>query len=87
MGWGDVKLAGLLGACLGYAGWPALVVGGAAAFVLGGVVGVVLLATGRVQRRGRLAFGPFMVAGAVLGAAGGSAVAAWYLGVAGLAPA
>jgi leader peptidase (prepilin peptidase)/N-methyltransferase len=67
MGGGDVKLAGVVGAYLGWTGGEALVIGSFAAFVLGGLFGVVLLAGGRAGRRTRIAFGPWMLAGAWLG--------------------
>ena len=63
MGFGDVKLAGVLGMALGYLGWAALAVGTFAAFVVGGVVGTVLLLATARTRRSHLAFGPFMVLG------------------------
>lgn len=63
MGYGDVKLAGLVGMALAYLSWPALAVGTFAAFLLGGVVGTVLLVATARSRKSRLAFGPFMVAG------------------------
>ena len=44
LGFGDVKLAGLLGVALGLLGWGAVAWGTALAFVLGGVVALVLLA-------------------------------------------
>ncbi|MGQ7298243.1 prepilin peptidase [Quadrisphaera sp. KR29] len=87
MGFGDVKLSGLLGAYLGYAGWSSLVVGAFAAFLVGGLVGVALVASRRVGRRGSLPFGPFMLAGAALGFAAGGSLAHWYLQVSGLLPA
>ena len=68
LGLGDVKLAGLLGAFLGWAGWPNVLIGTLAAFTLNGVVAAVLLLTRRVTRSGALAFGPWMVAGAIIGA-------------------
>ena len=79
MGFGDVKLAGLLGLALGYLSWAALVVGTAAAFVLGGVVGVLLLLGSRRSRRSRLAFGPFMVAGVWVALLAAQPIAASYL--------
>lgn len=83
MGFGDVKLAGVLGAVLGYAGWSALAVGAFSAFVLGGLVGVALVASGVLRRRGHLPFGPFMLVGAALGVVAGGAVGHWYLALSG----
>lgn len=85
MGLGDVKLALGLGPLLGWLGWAPLVVGGFSAFVLGGAVGVVLLATGRAGRGSGIPFGPFMLLGAAFGIAAGPAVAGLYLSLAGLA--
>jgi leader peptidase (prepilin peptidase)/N-methyltransferase len=65
MGFGDVKLAGVLGGLLGYLSWSALVVGAFAGFLFGAVVGAALLATGRCERNNAIPFGPFMVAGAL----------------------
>ena len=66
IGWGDVKLSGLLGLYLGWIGFSALVIGLAAGFVLAAVAGLALLATGRATRRSQIAFGPYMLAGALL---------------------
>ncbi|PPK96000.1 leader peptidase (prepilin peptidase)/N-methyltransferase [Kineococcus xinjiangensis] len=86
MGRGDVKLAGVLGLYLGWWSWEALVVGGFAAFVLGGAVGVALMLLGRARRRTKVPFGPSMLAGALLALFAAAPVASWYLGVVGLAP-
>lgn len=69
MGMGDVKLAALLGGALGAAGLTAWVVGLLAAFLIGGVVAIIALATRRVGLRGSIPFGPWMVVGAVVGLA------------------
>ena len=69
LGLGDVKLSGLLGAFLGWLGWPAVMAGTLATFVLNAVVALVLLAMRRVGVKSAIAFGPAMVTGAVLGAA------------------
>lgn len=69
LGLGDVKLSGLLGAFLGWLGWPAVLAGTLAAFVLNAVVALGLLAARRVGFKSGIAFGPAMVIGAVLGAA------------------
>jgi leader peptidase (prepilin peptidase)/N-methyltransferase len=66
MGFGDVKLAGVLGLVLGYFSWWTLVVGAFAGFVLGAVVGMGLMATGSAGRKTAIPFGPFMVGGALL---------------------
>jgi leader peptidase (prepilin peptidase) / N-methyltransferase len=68
LGFGDVKLAGLLGTALALLGWAPLVRGTAFAFVLGGAAAVVLLATRRATRETHLPFGPAMLAGAWMAA-------------------
>ncbi len=50
MGFGDVKLAGVLGLFLGWTGWGALIVGWFAAFFLGGLYSVALLTARRSNR-------------------------------------
>lgn len=75
MGGGDVKLAGVLGIALGWAGWSALAVGAFAGFVFGGLYGVILLATRRAGRRTAVAFGPWMLLGAWTGIVFGGAIA------------
>jgi len=84
MGLGDVALAPLLGAVLGALGLGASVVGLAAGFMLGAVVGVVLLATGRARRGVRIPHGPFMLLGAACGLFVGTPLAETYLTVVGL---
>jgi leader peptidase (prepilin peptidase)/N-methyltransferase len=66
MGWGDVKLAGLLGGVLAYLSWSTLLIGAFGAFVLGAVVGVAAMAGGCAGRKTAIPFGPFMIAGALL---------------------
>lgn len=69
LGLGDVKLSGVLGAFLGWLGWPAVMAGTLAAFALNAAVALVLLAARRVGVKSGIAFGPAMVIGAALGAA------------------
>lgn len=85
MGFGDVKLAGVLGAGLAWLGWGPLVVGGFAAFLLGGAYGVALILSGRGGLRTGVPFGPWMVLGAALGVAVGEPVWSAYLRLVGLA--
>jgi leader peptidase (prepilin peptidase)/N-methyltransferase len=70
MGGGDVKLAGLIGIVLGYAGWAGVVVGLFAAFLLGGAYSVLLIVRRRADRRTAIPFGPWMLLGAWVGIGG-----------------
>ena len=85
MGLGDVKLAVVLGLVLAYLGWGPLAVGAFGAFLVGGTVAIVLLALGRVRRRGGIPFGPSMLVGAWIGIASGAPLWQGYLGLLGLA--
>ncbi|MER7003312.1 prepilin peptidase [Dactylosporangium sp. NPDC000555] len=78
MGFGDVKLAGVLGLYLGWLGWSSVAVGTLAAFVLGGAAGLVLLAAGRAGRKTALPFGPSMLAGALLALFAAAPITDWY---------
>ncbi|WP_326605522.1 A24 family peptidase [Streptomyces sp. NBC_01800] len=67
MGFGDVKLALSLGVALGWYGWAIVFAGGFAGFVLGAVYGFGLVILRRAGRKTGIPFGPFMIAGALLG--------------------
>lgn len=67
IGWGDVKLSGVLGLYLGWLGAPAWWLGVLAGFVLGGLYAAGLLLTRRGTRRTEIPFGPFMLVGALAG--------------------
>lgn len=71
MGGGDVKLALVIGLVLGWHGWQALAVGAASAFVLGALYALVLISLRRADGSTRIAFGPWMIVGAVVGMVGG----------------
>jgi leader peptidase (prepilin peptidase) / N-methyltransferase len=79
MGFGDVKLAGVLGAYLGWLGWAEVVTGTFLGFLFGGVVGLVLMAVGKAGRKSKVPFGPFMLAGAFVAILWGGALADLYL--------
>ena len=64
LGFGDVKLAGVLGLLLGWVGWGPAVVSVLAAFVLGGFIALILLLARRATRSSSMAFGPSMILGA-----------------------
>ena len=78
MGFGDVKLAGVLGIYLGWLGWSVLIAGGFLGFLIGGCVGVILMLANRAGRKTAIPFGPFMLAGAFLAIVFGQAIADWY---------
>jgi leader peptidase (prepilin peptidase)/N-methyltransferase len=65
MGWGDVKLSGLIGLYLGWFGPRALLAGVLGGYLLAAVTGIALFAARRAGRKSRLPFGPFMLAGAL----------------------
>jgi len=78
MGLGDVKLAPTLGLALGWLSWGTVGGGVFAAFLLGGLAGLGgMLALG-LSRKSLLPFGPWLVAGALLGVLAGGEIADWY---------
>lgn len=81
MGFGDVKLAGVLGLYLGWCGWGAVVIGWFAAFVLGGLFAIGLLVARRAERGSGIPFGPWMLLGAAIGIVAGPRLWDAYLGV------
>lgn len=66
MGGGDVKLAAVIGLVLAWHGWQTLLLGAAAAFLLGALHALTLMALRRATRHTRIAFGPWMIIGAAL---------------------
>lgn len=66
MGFGDVKLAGIVGGVLGFLSYPTLLVGAFSAFFLGSVVGMVVILSLRGTGKTAIPFGPFMIAAALL---------------------
>jgi leader peptidase (prepilin peptidase)/N-methyltransferase len=73
LGFGDVRLAGVLGLALGYLGWGEVWVGIYAGFVLGGLIGLALRLT-KVVRQRHVPFGPFMLLGALAGVVWGDPI-------------
>jgi leader peptidase (prepilin peptidase)/N-methyltransferase len=73
MGFGDVKLAGVVGGMTAYLSWGAFLTAAFGAFLLGAVAGLALMVGGRAGRRTAVPFGPFMLVaawGSILGASG-----------------
>ena len=75
-GAGDVKLAALLGAMLGF---PQIVAGLALGYILGGIAAVILLALRIKSRKDPIPLGPALVIGTALVVLGGTGVYSWYL--------
>lgn len=66
MGFGDVKLAGVLGLYTAWLGWGVWAAGLFLGFLLGGLFGVALVAARRGGRKTAVPFGPFMLLGALV---------------------
>jgi prepilin signal peptidase PulO-like enzyme (type II secretory pathway) len=75
IGWGDVKLSGVVGLYLGWFGAGAVLAGIVGGYLLAAAAGIGLLVSRRATRRSQIPFGPFMIAAAlavllVIGAVG-----------------
>ena len=66
LGFGDVKLSGLIGLLLGWVGIQEVVTGIVAGFLVGGVVAILMLVAQRVGLRSHIAYGPSLLLGAFL---------------------
>lgn len=77
MGGGDIKLAAMMGAFLG---WPAIAFALLVAFTTGAMAGVYLIASGRRSRKDPIPFGPSLAAGAVIAWFAAAPAIAWYMG-------
>ena len=64
LAFGDARMAGPVGSCLGWWGVPTVLVGFAGSFVLAAMTSLVLLAAGRIHRRSSVALGAYLAAGA-----------------------
>lgn len=71
MGYGDVILIGILGLWLGY---PLILLAIMLAFYSGALVGIYLIATKKIGKNHRIAFGPFLIVGALITRAWGPAL-------------
>ena len=66
MGYGDVRLSGVLGIALGYLGWGELLVGMYAGFLSAASAARCCRCSGSSDRKA-FPFGPFMLVGALVG--------------------
>jgi len=77
-GLGDIYLAPALGLLLG---WPKILPGVFCSFVLGALVGIILMIFGKKKLGQYLPFGPFLIAGTVFALVWGGQVWSWYMGL------
>jgi leader peptidase (prepilin peptidase) / N-methyltransferase len=80
MGFGDVKLAFVLGLSLGWLGWGEVLLGLFLGFVYGAFVGLALIMLRLRERNQALPFGPFLAAGALTAILVGDTIISWYRG-------
>lgn len=78
MGWGDVKMAALVGLATGF---PPVLVAIEVACLSGGVTAVLLLLLRRRGRKEAIAFGPFISLGAFIALLWGKDLILWYMGM------
>ncbi len=76
MGWGDVKMAGLIGLVTGF---PLVIVAIFTGIVLGGLVAIVLVLLKIRGRKETIPFGPFLSLGAIAALLWGPEILNWYL--------
>jgi len=77
MGWGDVKMAALIGIVTGYMVFVALFL----AVILGGLVAAILLLFRLKKRKEGIPFAPYLSLGAIISLLFGSNMLNWYLGL------
>lgn len=76
MGFGDVKLAILMGLLLGF---PNILTALFLAFFFGAIIGVILMIFGKKGLKSEIPFGPFLIAGTFLAILWGPEIINWYL--------
>ncbi len=76
MGFGDVKLAILLGLILG---WPDILTGLFLGFFFGAIIGVALMILKKKSIKSQIPFGPFLIAGTLAALFWGQQILGWYL--------
>jgi len=77
MGAGDPQFTAMLGLFLG---WKGIIIGVISGTMLGGIVGVILLATGKAGPKTRLPFIPFLAAGGLISFFLGKTILKFYFG-------
>ena len=77
MGGGDVKLAAMIGAFLG---WRYIIISLFLGFFLGALAGIILILSKIKSREDVVPFGPFIVLGSLITLLWGEKIISWYIG-------
>ncbi len=77
MGGGDVKLAAMIGAFLG---WRYIIISLFLGFFLGALAGIILIMAKIKKREDAIPFGPFIVLGSFITLLWGEKILSWYIG-------
>jgi leader peptidase (prepilin peptidase)/N-methyltransferase len=72
LGFGDVRLAPVLGLALGWLGWRYVVLGFFAANLIGAIIGIALIASKRISRQQQIPYGVFLALGCAVAVFAGS---------------
>jgi len=78
MGWGDVKMAALIGLVTGF---PLVIVSLLMGVIIGGLVAGILLLLKKKKRKEPIPFGPFLAVATIVTLLWGSNILNWYLGL------
>lgn len=78
MGVGDIKLAFLMGLILGF---PNILAALFLAFLIGAIIGIGLMISGKKTLKSEVPFGPFLVTGTMISLFWGQQITEWYLSI------
>ncbi|MDD4335045.1 MAG: prepilin peptidase, partial [Desulfotomaculaceae bacterium] len=76
MGGGDIKLAAVIGVCLG---WPNGIIAVLLGCLLAGLAGLLLIVLRVKSRKDLIPFGPFLATGTLIMFYSGSQINSWYI--------
>ena len=76
MGFGDVKIAVLMGLLLGL---PNVLVALFLAFFFGAIIGIILMVFKKKRLKSEIPFGPFLITGTFIALLWGNQLVNWYL--------
>ena len=78
LGFGDVKLAGLVGLCIGWLSWNALFVTAVGSLFIAGITGAAAVVTNRATRNAAVPIGPCLICAALLAMFVAAPLSTWY---------